>query len=558
MKIVKLVCLVLCIITIILSISCIYVFRKEEANLKVTVKNGIEKSIKSIDGDKLDKIIKSNSKDIPEYKEMLNSMLLFKAKNDVKNYYTFKKKDDNTVLFVVDASAEAADFLEEYDMQSEMIDAFNGKVSVSNKIYKDEWGTYLSAYAPIKNSLGEVIAIVGTDSDVSIFQDLKDTFLKILIASTSITILISILLVFMFSMRVKRNVGSIENSLDKMSDGDLTEIIKLNAKDEIEEIGNLLNAFREKISDTLNNISSSVGEVNVESKTLSQISNEMSLTSQNVSAVIQEVAQSSTTQASEIMNMTEVLNDLGQSIEHIVLLMGNLYKRSNTIKVKSTKSSSSIDTLLTTIVGLNSHFKDVSAKIQGLSSSITKINDITNLINSIAEQTNLLALNAAIEAARAGDAGRGFSIVADEIRKLAEQSKESAQNINELLKNLSSESNSVVVDTENVDSQMLNQTIIINDVAVSLKEIIIDIEELLPEIQTVNSSIIDANDRKSNIIISVETLSSVAEEISASSEEIAALSEGLNTSTMEVAHTSENLMHMMNKVMDNINKFKTR
>jgi methyl-accepting chemotaxis protein len=542
----------------ILSVSYVYVFNKEEEKIRATLKSCIEESIKSIDGDKLDKIIKSNSKDIPEYNEMLNSMLLFKAKNDIKNFYTWKKQDDKTVLFIVDASPEPADFLEKYDMEDEMLAAFNGKVSTDDKIYTDKWGATLSAYAPIKNSLGEIIAIVGVDSDASIFQDLKNQLFKILVASIGITIFISAGVVSIFSMRLKRNVGSIKNSVNKMSNGDLTESIKLNTKDEIGEIGYLLNDFREKISDTLNNIMSSVSDVNLESKSLSQISSEMSSSSQNVSAVIQEVAGSSTNQASEIISMNEIFSDFGQSIEHIVQLMGSLYERSNTIKVKSTKSSSTIDTLLKTIVGLNAHFKDVTTKIQGLSSSITKINDITNLINNIAEQTNLLALNAAIEAARAGDAGRGFSIVADEIRKLAEQSKESAQSINELLKNLSSESNSVVVDTEKVDYQMLNQTKIINDVAVSLKEIMTDIEQLLPEIQTANSSIVDANNRKGNIICSVETLSSVAEEISASSEEIAALSEGLSTSTMEVAYASENLVHMMNKVTDNINKFKTK
>jgi methyl-accepting chemotaxis protein len=558
MKIIKLVCLVLCIITMILSVSYVYVFNKEEEKIRATLKSCIEESIKSIDGDKLDKIIKSNSKDIPEYNEMLNSMLLYKAKNDIKNFYTWKKQDDKTVVFIVDASPEPADFLEKYDMEDEMLAAFNGKVSTGDKIYTDQWGATLSAYAPIKNSLGEIIAIVGVDSDASIFQTLKDQLFKILVASIGITIFISAGVVFIFSMRLKRNVGSIKNSVNKMSNGDLTESIKLNTKDEIEEIGYLLNDFREKISDTLNNIMSSVSDVNLESKSLSQISSEMSSSSQNVSAVIQEVAESSTNQASETMRMNEIFSDFGQSIEHIVQLMGNLYEGSNNIKVKSTKGSSAIDTLLNTIVGLNTHFKDVTTKIQGLSSSITKINDITNLINNIAEQTNLLALNAAIEAARAGDAGRGFSIVADEIRKLAEQSKESAQSINELLKNLSSESNLVVVDTENVDYQMLNQTKIINDVAVSLKEIMTDIEQLLPQIQTANSSIVDANNRKANIISSVETLSSVAEEISASSEEISALSEGLSTSTMEVAYASENLVHMMNKVTDNINKFKTR
>ena len=555
MKIIKLVCVVLLLITIIFSIGYVYVFKNEEAKIRTSLKSCIVESVNSINGDKLDKIIKGNSEDVPEYTEILNTMLLFKAKNNITNFYTYKKQDDNTALFVVDASPEAAEFLEEYEMTDAMFDAFNGNVSVTKDIETDKWGTFISSYSPIKNSSGEIIGIVGIDYDVSIFQDLKEMFFMILIASIGITICISIVIVYIFSVKLKRNVGSIKNSVNKMSNGDLTENIMLNTNDEIEEIGYFLNDFREKISDTLNNIRSSVVEVNLESKGLSQISNEMSLSAQSVAVVIHEMAGSCTTQALEINNMSEVFNDFGQSIEHIVKLMGNLYIRSNTIKEKSTESSSSIDTLQKSIVLINSNFKNVTAKIEGLSSSISKINEITNFINSIAQQTNLLALNAAIEAARAGEAGRGFSIVAEEIRTLAEQSKESAENINVLLKNLASESNSVVSDTENVDSQMLNQTEIINDVASSLKEIIIDIGELLPEIQIVNSNIVDANNRKINMINSVETLSAVAEESSASSEEISAISEELSTSTIQVADTSKNLESMMNKVEENINKF---
>ncbi|WPC39267.1 methyl-accepting chemotaxis protein [Clostridium sp. JS66] len=128
--------------------------------------------------------------------------------------------------------------------------------------------------------------------------------------------------------------------------------------------------------------------------------------------------------------------------------------------------------------------------------SNSKLNLLTDSINDISYQTNLLALNASIEASRAGEAGRGFSVVTDEIRILAEQSKMSSQNISELLKNVSKQSSNVVTDTKNVDFQFSNQIGIVNSIASSFSEIISDIEKLLPGISLVNKSIIEANNKK--------------------------------------------------------------
>jgi methyl-accepting chemotaxis protein len=113
-------------------------------------------------------------------------------------------------------------------------------------------------------------------------------------------------------------------------------------------------------------------------------------------------------------------------------------------------SNDKMTQLVTSINSIGSAFKDVSNKISELGMSVNKINEITALINSIADQTNLLALNAAIEAARAGEAGKGFAVVADEIRKLAEQSKNSSGEIDNLITLILSETKEVISTTNEV------------------------------------------------------------------------------------------------------------
>lgn len=556
-KIFKLVSFVSGIIVAISLISYFIIFKNVEMQLKDKAKQSVTESINVIDKDKVEKIIKDKSNKSKEYSELLNSMITFKAKKDIKNFYVYVKKDDKMAQFLLDASPEPSDYMEDYEMVDEMKTAFDGKILVDNEPYTDKWGTYVSAYAPIKNSSGQVIASIGVDEDISTFQNIKKSFLIISILEIAVAIIISLVSVWLFSKKLKYSINIIERKLLNMSEGDLQGDIQLKTKDEIAQIANFLNNFRLKISDILISIKDNVCNVHEDSNGLYTIAEEMSSSAENVSLIVGDISENSAKQASDIFNIKENFNEFGKSIENTAKMMDEFDTMAIDIKEKSKESNSKLNLLTNSINDLNIKFKSVVEKIENLGSNIDKINDITNLINDISDQTNLLALNASIEASRAGEAGRGFSVVADEIRILAEQSKMSSQNISELLKNVSKQSSNVVIDTKNVDSQFSSQMNIVNSIASSFSEIISDIEKLLPGINLVNKSIVEANNKKSIIINSLENSSYSAEEISASSREIAALAEELSSSTEEVANASGKLSHMIDNIMNNVNKFKT-
>lgn len=271
-KILKLMFLITAITTMIFSLSYAYTFKNGENALKERVSQSINKSNDAIDGDKLEKVIISNSTDSLEYKEVLNSMYVYASKSGVKNLYTLIKLDDKTAGFLVDASG----FLDKYEITDEINQAFKGNIVVQDSIYTDEYGTFISAFAPIKNSSGKIIAVVGADCDAKFFADTKNLLYKSLIITIVLNIIISIILVLIFSNKLKANIKNLSLNLDKMSNGDLTEEIKLNSNDEIEEIGTLLNKFRINIGGILYNVKSFAEDIHVESGGLSQISNEMS------------------------------------------------------------------------------------------------------------------------------------------------------------------------------------------------------------------------------------------------------------------------------------------
>jgi methyl-accepting chemotaxis protein len=178
----------------------------------------------------------------------------------------------------------------------------------------------------------------------------------------------------------------------------------------------------------------------------------------------------------------------------------------NTKEVSATAevSNSKMQSLVNSVNAVNESFKDFVAKITGFGQNVNQINEITNLINSIAEQTNLLALNAAIEAARAGEAGKGFAVVADEIRKLAEQTKASSEKINILISGISSDTDMMVKTTGVMEKELNSQVIAINTAIDSFKLIIKGIGDISPKIEAVNTSAVELDNEKDNILEKIE------------------------------------------------------
>jgi methyl-accepting chemotaxis protein len=556
-KVLKMVVAISLISMVMLVVANVIIFDSMFSKLQADAFNVVEESVSSIDGDKLEKVINEKSMDSKEYREIQESMIIFKNDQDIKYFYTMAKGEDGIAYIIVDASlTDASPLGEEYDLEDEMIEAFNGKTAFTKEPSSDEYGTFISAYAPIENSSGDVIAIAGVDKDVASFVSIKSNLLLSVVITAIILIVLSVIMSVIFSNRTFANVKLITNALKKMSNGDLTEPLKVNSKDEIQEIAESINDVRVRTAKTLGVLKDASMTVMKHIENLSAISEEMASSSEQVAGAIQDVAQGTNSQAEEIANINGIMNDFGVKLDETVEVIESISSNIKEIDSNAQVSNNDLKSLEDAIKNINFSFVDVRNEIKALGGHLSKVSEITNLINGIAEQTNLLSLNAAIEAARAGEAGRGFSVVADEIRKLAEQSKTASSNISNLIEDVISKSDMAIKTSDVMNDKLNEQIAVIDESMSSFKGIIESVEEILPKIADANNNMSHINTEKHHIIKSVEATASVAEQVSASAEEIASSSQELTASSQEVSSSAQDLNNMSQNMMNAVNQFK--
>ncbi|UFT98276.1 methyl-accepting chemotaxis protein [Radiobacillus kanasensis] len=373
----------------------------------------------------------------------------------------------------------------------------------------------------------------------------------------AVVVILSILITFITARIITRPIKMVMERMNLIAQGDLSnDPLRTKSVDEVGQLVTATNQMSDNMRELLGEIHNVSESVSGQSEELTQSANEVKEGSNQVASTMQELSSGAETQANTTSDLASSMasfsgkvqqaNQGGESVHAASQQVLELTEEGSQLMASSIEQMSKIDRIV----------QDAVEKVKGLDQQSQEISKLVGVIKDIADQTNLLALNAAIEAARAGEHGKGFAVVADEVRKLAEQVSLSVTDITGIVNSIQTESSVVTDSLQGGYKEVENGANQISTTGQTFENINSAVVEMVNNILEVSENLANIAENSETMNKSIEDIAAISEESAAGIEQTSASVQQTTSSMEEIAANSDQLARLAEDLNHLLRRFK--
>lgn len=401
--------------------------------------------------------------------------------------------------------------------------------------------SYQTAYMPLKDQNGNIIGMLYTGANQSILASLTQSLFTQFAIVLVIVIMVSVILVLVFTRKINKRLNALKSAFESAGNGDMTIEVSDKTGDELSELSVYYNKMRMKLNDTIQTVQQSALQLASASQQLSAGAEETNQASEKITEAVQQIANGAQDQITRIENSESSLKQASADIRDISANTAAIADKGQLAQSKADIGQKEIANVQAQMDAIHQSIQKSGEIIHQLDGRSKQIEQILSVITQIADQTNLLALNAAIEAARAGEQGKGFAVVADEVRKLAEESQQSAGQISKLIIEIQKDMNRSARSVEHVKTEAAEGVTMIQRTRDAFKEIAAATGEISAEISDLSASVTNISASAHQINDSFAANTADIKESTKNTRQAAALTEEQFAAMEEITAASETL-----------------
>lgn len=411
---------------------------------------------------------------------------------------------------------------------------------------------YLFIYSKLNSIPGTICSLIPKSTILKEVSSIK----TLSFAFVTVAVIVAIAIALLITKGITEAIKKMNQSISKVAEGDLTVQFDKNRKDEFRLLATGISDMIDHMSNLIGDVQGVSGTVSNSAKNLSSTSGELLDASKGISLTIDDIGGGIIQQAEDAENCLIQMSALADQINQLYDNTNENENIANETKSVTTDGIHIIEELNDKAKATSEITQDVINKIQEFGVQSKKIGSFVDIINEIASQTNLLSLNASIEAARAGEAGRGFAVVAEEIRKLADQTIDASNQIQQTVKEIAFQNNETITTAEKAENIVASQTEALNNTIKVFDNISSHVNDLAENFKGILVRLKNLEEVKDGTLNSIQNISAVTEETAAASQEMNATAQLQNEAVEQLRKSAIILEKDARKLEDAIKIFK--